>query len=188
MLRVAARCLGPFRVQYVDQNTTPSPPAAQRWDLRLARARLWDEYIDEQMPASYQVEDERHMSPEFDSFIGQPIRTMRPGEETLGRPQRLINKRLPNATALEIHARKTAPYPDNLKFGKLLFDKTIHGFSQPYAYSFFKSIQKSKRNDRKLTQNKFRVMIASGAKNPPDGVQHIPDPVEEEKEDPKKKK
>lgn len=175
-----------MRIGYTDQRAA-RVPAAQRWDLRLAKARLWEEYIQEKKPAAYQLEDEKHMSPEFNSFIGFPVRTMRPGQETLGMSHRIMERRLPNFTALELHERKDAPYSQNLKFGKLLYDETIHGVSQPYTYSAFKQMQKAKRNDRKLTQNRFKVLCGSGVKNPPAGLELIPDPVEEDKDDKKKK-
>jgi hypothetical protein len=41
-------------------------------------------------------------------------------------------------------------------------------------------MQKAMRNDRRLKQNKFRVLITNGAKNAPEGYQRIPDAGEDE--------
>jgi hypothetical protein len=173
-LRRCPLLLGVHRTGYTAPQSLPVP-CAQRWDLRLARARLWDEHIDTDERAAWQLEDERHMSPEFSTFIGFPMRAMKPGTESLNRPEQIIRRRLPNQTHYDLRARRDVPFQQNVMMGKSLYDRTIHGFDVPYPYAMFKSLRKAYRNDRTLKQNKFRVLQASGVKNPPPLFQPIPD-------------
>ena len=156
-------------------------PCAQRWDLRLATARIFNEYIDPNEPGSWQLVDERHMSPEFSTFVGHQMSEMRPGYGH-GHPGFLMRRRLPNNSHYELMARKDIPMEDNAMYGKLLYDMTVHGTSIPYMYRMMKDINKAQRNDRKLTSNRFKIAITSGAKSPPEGFKPIPDKVEEEEE------
>mmetsp|Transcript_5083 Transcript_5083/g.5489 ORF Transcript_5083/g.5489 Transcript_5083/m.5489 type:complete len:181 (-) Transcript_5083:55-597(-) len=156
-------------------------PCAQRWDLKLARARIFNEYIDENEPGAWQLEDERHMSPEFHTFTGHPMTVMRPGYGQ-NLPDFILKKRLPNSTHFELQARRDVYNEDNAMYGKLLYDNTMHGTSLPSTYRFHKDINKGQRNDRKLSGNRFKVLVANGAKNPPSGWQPIPDKTGEEEE------
>lgn len=179
-------CLGTHFVTHRDPRALPVP-CAQRWDLRLGRAKLWQETIDPSDRGPWQLEDERHMSPEFGSFIGFPMREMAPSRVGYNSPAQLLQRRLPNQTFIELASRRDIPYQQNAMFGKLLYDKTFHGAAQPYGYLTQKQMHKAARNDRKLAQNKFRVLISSGVKKPPANFNPIPDPVREEVEDPKKR-
>ncbi|RNF08777.1 uncharacterized protein Tco025E_07079 [Trypanosoma conorhini] len=170
--------LGVHRVGYTHPGTLPVP-CAQRWDLRLARARIFQEYIEEKAPGAWQVEDERSMSPEFKTFTGYPMREMRPGYGQ-NLPDYIMKKRLPNNTHYELFARRDIPNEDNAMYGKYLYDMTVHGTSLPSTYRMHKDINKAQRNDRKLSGNRFKVICTSGAKKPPSGWEPIPDAVEEE--------
>jgi hypothetical protein len=116
------------------------------------------------------------MSPEFDTFVGTPIREMRPGREGHSLPHQLLHRRLPQNSFLDLSNRRDVPYPVNLKFGKALYDRKVHGFHVPYFYAIFKDMNRAVRNDRVLTHIKSRTMISSGFKNPPAGFTPIPDP------------
>jgi hypothetical protein len=153
-------------------------PCAQRWSLRLASASIFNEYIDPSNPGSWQVEDERHMSPEFHTFTGHEMRSMRPGYGQ-NLPEYIMKKRLPNGTHYEL-LRKDVPVQDNAMYGKQLWDVSVHGVSMPTTYRMHKDINKAQRNDRKISSNRFKIAIGSGAKNPPDGFQAIPDETESE--------
>lgn len=167
------------RVTYKDPHSLPTP-CAQRWDLRLQRAKLWDEHIDEiSDKAAWQLTDERYMSPEFKTFIGFPMRAMKPAVQNLNRPEQIFRRRLPNWTQYELFARRDLPFQQNAMMGKYLHDKAIHGFDVPYPYAMFKSLKKAFRNDRKLKQNKFKVLTSQGAKSPPANWAPIPDTAEE---------
>lgn len=170
---------GPFTVQYVSRNEMPRP-CTPRWDLKLAKARLWDETVDPTDKAAWQLEDLRHMTPEYDQFVGHSIRRMRPGEEGERTAQYNFEKKLPHHGAHELMARRDVPYNDNVKWGKRLHDETLYGTSVPYSYAMFKEIQKGHRNDKRLKQNKFRIVCGAGVKNPPSGFSRIPDEGEEE--------
>ncbi len=180
MARVTGMLCGVHRVTYKHPHTLPVP-CAQRWDLRLARAKIFDEYIEESSPGAWQLEDERHMSPEFKTFTGHNMREMRPGYGT-NRPDFIMKKRLPNGTHYELQARRDIPMQDNAMYGKLLYDQTIHGSSFPYLYRMKKDLNKAQRNDRKLSGNRWKVLVGSGSKNPPAGWQPIPDKGAEEEE------
>jgi hypothetical protein len=169
------------RITYKSPQTLPVP-CNQRWDLKLSRAKLWDEQIDENERAAWQVKDERYMSPEYGTFIGYPMRSMKPGIQSLNRPEQIIQRRLPNWTHFDLFARRDIPFKQNAMMGKMLHDKTIHGFDVPYPYAMFKSLKKAFRNDRKLKQNKFKVAITSGAKTPPPNFAPIPDTTAEEED------
>lgn len=156
-------------------------PCAQRWTLRLATAGIFNEYIDESLPGSWQVEDERHMSPEFHTFTGYEMRNMRPGYGQ-NLPEYIMKKRLPNGTHYELQSRRDIPMEDNAMYGKMLWDTAVHGTSLPSTYRMHKDINKAQRNDRKITGNRFKIAMGSGAKNPPDGFQAIPDETEGEDE------
>ncbi|CAG9576619.1 conserved hypothetical protein [Leishmania major strain Friedlin] len=177
MLRSSLR-YGVHKVGYTHPHHLPVP-CAQRWDLRLARARIFQEYIEEKAPGAWQLEDERHMSPEFNTFTGYPMRNLRPGYGQ-NLPEFIMKKRLPNNTHYELFARRDIPNEDNAMYGKLLYDMTIHGTSLPSIYRMHKDINKAQRNDRKLSGNRFKVLNSSGAKSPPSGFEAIPDAVEEE--------
>ncbi len=173
MHRSAAR-LGSCTIGYKKRSLLPVP-AAQRWDLRLARARLWNEYIDEFKPAAEDLEDLRHTSPEFDSFVGQRVQDMTPSNPWTN-PANIINRRtLPNHSHLELFARRDLPLQRDVIFAKSHYEKTMHGTTFPSAYRLFKDMQKGRRNDRKLSQNKIRTRVKSGFTNPPTGFQPIPD-------------
>lgn len=156
-------------------------PCAQRWDLRLASAKIFNEYIDENIPGAWQLEDERHMSPEFATFTGYQMREMRPGYGQ-NIPDFILKKKLPNSTHYELQARKDIPGEDNAMYGKYLWDMTMHGTSMPSVYRMKKDINKAQRNDRKLTGNRFKVLCQSGAKSPPAGFTPIPDKSGDEEE------
>eukprot|EP00796_Vickermania_ingenoplastis_P008847 gene8847-6228_t len=167
-LRSSVWCRGVHRVTYRHPSTLPVP-AAQRWDLRLARARIFQEYIEEKAPGAWQLEDERHMSPEFATFTGYPMREMRPGYGQ-NLPSFIMKKRLPNNTHYELFARRDVPN-----------EKTpLHGTSFPTTYRMHKDMNKAKRNDRKLSGNRFKTLISSGAKNPPSGFECIPDVAQDD--------
>lgn len=168
------------RVEVKDARRLPVA-CAQRWSLRLASASIFNEYIDPSLPGSWQVEDERHLSPEFHTFTGYEMRTMRPGYGQ-NLPEYIMKKRLPNGTHYELQARKDIPNEDNAMYGKYLWDTTVHGMSMPTTYRIHKDINKAQRNDRKISGNRFKVSVGSGAKNPPDGFQAIPDAAEGEDE------
>lgn len=180
MLRRSVLRCGVFRVGYKAPSSLPVP-CAQRWDLRLARARIFQEYIEENAPGSWQLEDERHMSPEFSTFTGYPMRELRPGYGQ-NLPEFILKKRLPNNTHYELFARRDIPNEENAMYGKQLYDMTVHGTSLPSTYRMHKDINKAQRNDRKITGNRFRVLNSSGAKNPPSGFEPIPDAVESEED------
>lgn len=154
-------------------------PCAQRWDLKLASARIFNEHIDETVKGAWQLEDERRMSPEFATFTGYEMTNMRPGYGQ-NQPDFILKKRLPNNLHHELSARKDIPLEDNAMYGKQLHDVTVHGFSVPSTYRMHKDINKAQRNDRKLSGNRFKVLVGSGAKSPPDGFSPIPDKTEEE--------
>lgn len=167
MLRAQFVRLGVHRTTYTSAQTLPIA-CNQRWDLRLTKAKLWNEYIDADDKHAWQVEDERHMSPEFaTSFVGFPMRHMKPGEVSANRPNNIVRRRLPNLTHHEMSLRRDLPFQQNAMMGKSLYDKTIHGIDVPYPYALFKSLKKGYRNDRTLKQNKFKIMIGQGVKNPP---------------------
>lgn len=178
MLRLNLVSRGVHKVGYVAPGALPVA-CAQRWDLRLARARIFQEYIEEKAPGAWQVEDERHMSPEFATFTGYPMREMRPGYGQ-NLPDYILKKRLPNNTHYELFARRDIPSEDNAMYGKLLYDTTVHGTSQPTTYRMHKDINKAQRNDRKLSGNRFKVINSGGSKSPPSGFEPIPDASEEE--------
>lgn len=178
MLRLGRACRGVHKVGYRAPGSLPVP-CAQRWDLRLARARIFQEYIEEKAPGAWQLEDERHMSPEFSTFTGFTMREMRPGYGQ-NLPDFLLKKRLPNNTHYELFARRDIPNEDNAMYGKVLYDTTVHGTSLPSIYRMHKDINKAQRNDRKLSGNRFKTLNAAGAKNPPSGFEPIPDVTEEE--------
>ena len=178
-LRLTTLRCGVHRTTYKSAHVLPIP-CAQRWDLRLAKAKLWDEQIDADERAAWQLEDERYMSPEFKTFIGFPMRQMKPGLQNLNRPDNIFRKRLPNLTSFELQARRDLPFQQNAMMGKSLYDRTMHGFDVPYPYAAFKSMKKAKRNDTVLKQNKFRVLITSGSKKPPPDFSPIPDETEAE--------
>lgn len=180
MLRRSTAAWGVHRVRYTAPQTLPVP-CAQRWDLRLARARIFNEYIEEKSPGAWQLEDERHMSPEFHTFTGYPMREMRPGYGQ-NRPDFIMKKRLPNNTHYELFARRDIPNEDNAMYGKMLYDTTVHGASFPSTYRMHKDLNKAQRNDRKLSGNRFKALISSGSKNPPSGFEPIPDKSEDEDE------
>lgn len=177
-MRRTPAILGVHRVGYKDPHTLPVA-CAQRWDLRLAKAKLWGEYVSPNTTGAWQLEDERHMSPEFNEFVGFEMRNMRPGYG-LARPENILNKRLPNQSHFELMARRDVPYQDNAMWGKQLYDKTIHGTPLPYHWRMAKDINKAQRNDRKLTQNKFKFYVQQGSKNPPSKWQPIADKEEED--------
>lgn len=156
-------------------------PCAQRWDLRLARARIFNEYIDEGAPGAWQLEDDRHMSPEFHTFTGREMTVMRPGYGQ-NLPDFIMKKQLPNGTHYELQARRDVVMEDNAMYGKALYDTVVHGASLPTTYRFHKDINKGQRNDKKLSGNRFKTLVASGAKSPPSGWQPIPDKSGEEEE------
>ncbi|CAD2215363.1 hypothetical protein AGDE_04919 [Angomonas deanei] len=177
MRRSVVLC-GVHKVGYVKPHTLPVP-CAQRWDLRLSRARIFQEYIEENAPGAWQLEDERHMSPEFHTFTGHKMREMRPGYGQ-NLPEFILKKRLPNNTHYELFARRDIPNEDNAMYGKLLFDTTVHGTSLPTTYRMHKDINKAQRNDRKLSGNRFKVLNSSGSKSPPSGFEPIPDATEDD--------
>jgi hypothetical protein len=179
LLRSALR-QGIHRVDVKSAKRMPVP-CANRWNLRLASASIFNEYIDASLPGSWQIEDERHMSPEFHTFTGYQMREMRPGYGQ-NLPEYIMKKRLPNGTHYELQARKDIPMEDNAMYGKLLFDSAVHGTSLPSTYRMHKDINKAQRNDRKISGNRFKIAMGSGAKNPPDGFQPIPDEAEGEEE------
>ena len=180
MLRRQVTCLGAFRREVKPVGTLPVP-CAQRWDLRLTRARLWGEHIETGVAAGVnQVQDMRHMSPEFPTFIGHPTREMQPGTQQLTSTRKLLEKRLPNHSAHELHSKRDIPHPVNAMYGKAARDEAVYGTEPAYAQKMYKSMQRASRNDRKLKGNKFRVTIGSGAKSPPEGFSPIPDGPEEE--------
>ena len=179
MLRTTSSRLGPFQVPHVTPKSFPRP-AAPRWQLRLAKARLWDEQIDPTRKAAWQLEDERHMSPEYNEFLGHATRKMIPGQEGITNPQAQFEKLLPNQSVYELQTRRDVPFQDNAMFGKKLHDETTYGMSVPYTYKLFKDMQKANRNDRKIKQNKFKIWLGQGAKNPPSGYTPIPDATEDE--------
>jgi hypothetical protein len=175
-----SRCLrGPFRVKYVAPHEMPRP-CTPRWDLRLAKARLWDERIDADEKTAWQVEDERHMSPEYNEFLGYPTRRMKPGMEGEHTPDSQFEKKLPNQSAYELMARRDVPYQDNIMWGKRLHDETTYGMAVPYSYYLFKQMQKASRNDRKTKQNKFKIFSGGGIRNAPSGYTPQADPEEED--------
>ena len=183
MFRRCGAVLGTVRIGYKDPHRLPVP-CAQRWDLRLAKAKLWNESIDQDTNSAWeQIQDERHMSPEFNTFIGTPTRSMKPNKEGYNTPEQLLNRRLPNQTAFELFNRRDVPYPRNLMFGKLLFDKTYHGVSMPYYYRMFKDLNKAHRNDKKTAQNKFKFPLMKGFKEPPELFTPIVPPEPEDPED-----
>ena len=159
---------GPYRVQHLTPQQTAAP-CASRWNLKLAKARLWDEHIDPRERTAWQVEDERHMSPEYNEFTGYAMRKMRPGEEGELTADFQLRKKLPQHSALELQNRRDVPYQDNVRWGKALHDETIYGTSMPYSYLMFKEWQKASRNDKGLKGNKFRILQGTGVKNPPSG-------------------
>jgi hypothetical protein len=176
---IGTTLLSLHRISYKDPHSLPVP-CAQRWDLRLQKAKLWDEHIDEDADrAAWQLTDERYMSPEFKTFIGYPMRAMKPGTQNMDRPEQIFRRRLPNWTHYDLYSRRDLPFQHNAMMGKYLHDKAIHGFEVPYPYAMFKSLRKAFRNDRKLKQNKFKVLISSGAKQPPANWAPIPDVAED---------
>lgn len=181
MLRLTVTARGPHRVRYDPVHALPRP-CASRWNLRLAKARLWDEYIDPDEKAAWQLEDVRHMSPEFKEFIGYPRHRFMSGYDDPNHPKHEFEKILPNETSFELRMRRDVPMQSNLLFGKQLYDRTMYGTDVPYAYRMWKDMQKASRNDRKLKQNKFRIIQGHGVKNPPSGFEPIPDAGDEEEE------
>ena len=182
-------------------------PSYSRWKCRLASATVFNRPLDllpslsghrVQLSCSsgaMQLSDERHMSPEFNSFIGHHIRDMTPGREGIGcrteeanqggapvpiHPANILAMRLPNQTHIELTNRRDVPHHHNLMFGKLLYDKTVHGTSMPYYYRLHKDMQGAARNDKKLHIDKYRVITGQGMNNPPPGFEEMPEPEAEE--------
>ena len=120
------------------------------------------------------------MSPEFKTFIGFPMRHMRPCLESNNKAEQIVRRRLPNWTQYDLFSRRDLPFQQNAMMGKRLYDMNMHGFEVPYPYLMFKQLKKAFRNDRKLKQNKFKVLVTSGAKNPPANWSPIPDTTESE--------
>jgi hypothetical protein len=180
-MRASTLARGPHKVGYTSPYALPVP-CAQRWDLKLAKARLWQESIDTERRGAWQLEDDRHMSPEFESFIGRPMRGMRPGADSISRPEVRFRQRLQNQTALELHSRRDVPFQQNIMFGKDLYDQTMYGTSVPYTWHMFKEMTKAARNDRKTAQNKFRVLQGSGQKRQPANYTPIPDATDDDDE------
>jgi hypothetical protein len=168
MIRRSVVRHGPYRVKHMTPNQTAAP-CASRWDLKLAKARMWDEHVDPTEKTAWQLEDERHMSPEYNEFTGHRMRKMKPGREGDSTADYMFRKKLPQHSAIELQNRRDVPYQDNVMWGKLLHDETVYGTSTPYAYSLFKEWQKGHRNDKGLKQNKFRILQGSGVKDPPSG-------------------
>ena len=181
-MRSSSLRLGAYTVGYTSPYQMPAP-CAQRWDLRLSKARLWQEQIDPTQRGAYQVEDDRHMSPEFDSFMGREMRGMRPGNDSLSRAETKFKQRLQNQSALELHQRRDVPFQQNIMFGKDLYDETMYGTTVPYSWHMFKEMTKAARNDRKTAQNKFRVLQGSGQKRQPANYTPIPDASEDDDDD-----
>lgn len=161
-----------FRVQYTSPSKSPVP-AAQRWDLKLAKARLWQEHIDPSQSTAWQLEDERHLNPEYNDFLGYPTRKLKPGDDSLSVPKNIMNRRMPNQTYIDLHGRRDMPFQNNLLFGKTLYESKMYGVVIPYTWAMFKQMQAASRNDRKLC-DKFRARVGSGFKNPPPGYKPIP--------------
>eukprot|EP00758_Cryptobia_borreli_P001622 Tbor_TRINITY_DN2396_c0_g1::TRINITY_DN2396_c0_g1_i1::g.78::m.78 len=163
--------------QFRDPRSLPIP-CAQRWTLKLAKARLWNETIDEHDSAAWQLQDDRFMSPEFDTFNGYNIRgKLRPGLDDISRPQNIIKQRLPVNSHLELQARKDIPLAENMYHAKKLYDETFHGTSIPNLYRMKKDLQKGQRMDKKINKS-YKGLCYAGAKNPPSGWSPIPDATE----------
>eukprot|EP00672_Neobodo_designis_P018359 CAMPEP_0174831192 /NCGR_PEP_ID=MMETSP1114-20130205/2963_1 /TAXON_ID=312471 /ORGANISM="Neobodo designis, Strain CCAP 1951/1" /LENGTH=187 /DNA_ID=CAMNT_0016065013 /DNA_START=38 /DNA_END=601 /DNA_ORIENTATION=- len=181
LVRRSAMRHGPYRVKHLPPQQMAAP-CASRWQLKLAKARMWDEHIDPTEKTAWQVEDERHMSPEYNEFTGYAMRKMKPGAEGTNTADYQFRKKLPQHSAMELQNRRDVPYQDNVRWGKTLHDETIYGMSVPYSYALFKEWQKASRNDRGLKQNKFRILQGTGFKNPPSGFT-VDTGVDEDDED-----
>jgi hypothetical protein len=177
-MRRTCAFLGPYRVGYVAPRSMPRP-CATRWDLKLAKARLWEERVDPSEKAGWQLEDIRHMSPQYSEFIGYPLRKMKPGFEGIETPTAVFDKKLPHHSAHELMNRRDVPYSDNVMWSKTQHDLTTYGTSVPYSYKRFKQMQKASRNDRKTKGNKFKIFMGAGMRNPPSGFEPQADPEEE---------
>lgn len=154
-------------------------PCAQRYTLKLAKARLWTETIDAHNSGAWQLEDDRHMSPEFNSFMGRNMRGMRPGLDDVQRADTILKQPLPNNSHLEWQARHDVPLAENIYMGSKLHDMHVHGLQMPGLYRIKKDLQKGIRNDKKPA-NKHKGLIHQGMKSPPSGWQPIPDGDEED--------
>lgn len=159
-----------------------SQVCASRWSLKLARCRLWNEAIDtNDANGVNQQQDLRHLSPEFNTFIGMPTRSMRPGQADYHMNAfQMLKKRLPNHTHLEIAAKRDIPMNVNARFGKRLHDETVYGIEPSYPQKMYKQMQKAARNDRKISGNKFRVITTQGGKNPPAGFTPIAEAADDD--------
>ena len=177
-MRRSAQLLSTVTIGYKSHRDMPTP-CAQRWDLRLSKAKLWDEYVETKRPSTWQLEDDRHMSPEFPSFTGYPMRSMRPGDGN-NNPRNLLNKRMTQWSHIELQNRRDVPNSENSLFGKKLYDQTMHGIDVPTSYKLMKDLQKANRNDRKLSQNRFKIQQGAGFKSPPDKWEALPDEAEDD--------
>lgn len=154
-------------------------PCAQRYTLKLAKARLWNETLDEHSSGAWQLEDDRHMSPEFDSFMGRSMRGMRPGLDDTKRADMILKQPLPNNSHLEWQARHDMPMAENMYMGSQLHDMHVHGTSLPGLYRIKKDLQKAQRNDKKPSKKQKGLNI-QGTKSPPSGWEPIPDGEEDD--------
>lgn len=179
MLARTCIVLGVFRPTVKHHSTLPLP-CAQRWTLHLAKAKLWNEYMDQNATVAWQLEDERHMSPEMNDFVGYRLRGMRPGLDGMARPEMILQSKLPTASFHEIAGRRDVPFQSNVMWGRELHDQTIHGMTMPYLYKMRKEIAAADRNDKTIKKIRFRSMMASGVKNPPSNFKKIADPTDGE--------
>ena len=170
---------GVHTVTFHDPKSLPVP-CAQRWTLRLAKARLFKEFINEHDTGSWQLQDDRHMSPEFNSFVGYNVRgKMRPGLDDITRAENIVKQRLPTNSHLELEARRDIPMQENMYYGKMLYDTTFHGCSMPSLYRMRKDLNKGLRNDKKVNK-KYKGVNNQGSKSPPSGWEPIPDGDDDE--------
>lgn len=153
-------------------------PCAQRYTLKLAKARLFTETL-EPNSGAWQLEDDRHMSPEFNSFMGRNMRNMRPGLDDVKRADTILRQPLPNNSHVEWSARHDIPLAQNFYMGQKLHDEHIHGMQLPGLYRIKKDLQKGIRNDKKPSK-KGKGLNYQGFKSPPSGWQPIPDAEEED--------
>ena len=173
------------RVSYIARQDLPSP-ACPRWDMRLARARLWGEHIDNKTPGSWQLEDYRDLDPTWGKFTGYALDSFSPlSGGGYGSPSNILKRRLPGQTVHEFYTRVQIPENENALYGKAMAEMSFMGTQMPYGYLLYKQLQRSARNDSKPKAD-VKYVTKQGYNSPPKGFKPIADPVKE-KEDPAKK-
>ena len=169
------------RISYIPRQRLPQP-ACPRWDMRLAKARLWDEHIDNKKPGSWQIEDYRDLDPTHKTFIGSAIDDFTPlSGGGLGRPTNILNRRLPNQTVHEAYTRLQIPHNENALYGKAMAEMSFMGTQMPYGYLLYKQLQRCGRNDHKPRPD-VKFMTKQGISGAPKGFVPWPDAKEEKEE------